>query len=69
MLFSANYDPEMHENPNDADWTLIVADANEDSELTQQGPFDLAEIATFKGKIAWKYTSEGGNGDQSSRYT
>jgi hypothetical protein len=37
--------------------------------LTPQGPFDLAEIATSKGNIAWKYTSEGGSGGQSSRYT
>lgn len=69
IQFSADYDPAIHPDPNNATWTLIVADASAEGDLVPQGPFSLAEIATMKGKLAWKYASLGGAGGQSSRYT
>eukprot|EP00934_Nitzschia_sp_Nitz4_P002920 Nitzschia sp. Nitz4//NODE_444_length_18484_cov_71.934560//28//5304//NITZ4_additional_000056-RA//-1//CDS//3329531893//2910//frame0 len=69
VLYSDNYDPAIHSNPNDANWTLIVEDDNTDGTLTAQGPFDISDIAREKGRLAWVYTSAGGGGGESSRYT
>jgi hypothetical protein len=69
VLFSADYDPAIHTNPNNATWTVINSDLSKSGSLSAQGPFDIAEIAISKGYIAFRYQSTGGGGGQSSRFT
>jgi hypothetical protein len=69
VLFSANYDPAIHTNPNNATWTVINSDLSKTGSLSTQGPFDIADVAISKGYIAFRYQSTGGGGGQSSQFT
>lgn len=68
VLYSSDYDPSTNNDPTSANWNLILNDTNTDSSLTAQGPYDLTSYNKL-GYVAWKYTSSGGGGGQSTRYT
>lgn len=68
VLYSTDYDPAIHADPNGATWSLINEDTSTDGSLTPQGPFDISTIPDT-GYIAFKYTGNGGGGGQSVRWT
>lgn len=68
VLVSTDYDPAVHFDPNQANWTLINEDTSANGELTPVGPFDLSAVGNTA-YLAFKYTGNGGSGGQSARFT
>lgn len=67
VLYSTDYDPAIHADPNLATWELLHTDLSMDGTLTVQGPFDLSVVPSLA-HFAFKYTSDGGAGGQSVRW-
>ncbi len=67
-LYSTDYDPSVHTDPNSATWTLIHQDTSSFGTLTPVGPFDISAIPDTA-YIAFKYAGNGGAGGQSTRFT
>jgi len=70
LLFSVDYDPAVHTDPNSATWEVLQTlptDLGEAAFVTQ-GPFDLSAYEGI-GYFALVYKSDGGSGGQSFRFT
>lgn len=68
VLYSTDYDPAVHADPNDATWTLINEDTSTFGVLTPVGPFELSSIDDTA-YLAFKYTGNGGASGESVRFT
>lgn len=66
LLFSVNYDPETHADPEEADWTALQAQWPTTGGYTwaNSGVIDLSEFDAATGYLAWRYTSTGTSGGE-----